>query len=120
MSFLADAAVERAIHDNDAEPLADRLDVRRASAFDLAAGVSPVTFLDEHFRSVPHLIGFSAERFYEVACRSPPDTPPTTTPSPSRSSASAASARAGSTGPRSTKRSPRCSACSRRRAVRSA
>ena len=75
VSFLADAAVERAIHDNDAEPLADRLDVRRASAFDLAAGVSPVTFLDEHFRSVPHLIGFSAERFYEgrlqVATRHP-------------------------------------------------
>jgi hypothetical protein len=43
---------------------AGRLDVRRLSAFDLAASVAPVRFLDEHFRSLPHLVAFSAERFY--------------------------------------------------------
>jgi DNA polymerase III delta prime subunit len=75
VSFTADADVDAAVTAHDCEPIADRLDVRRLSAFDLAAGVSPVTFLDEHFRSVPHLIGFSAERFYEgrlqVATRHP-------------------------------------------------
>lgn len=75
VSFLADAAIDAAIADQACEPLADRLDLRRLSAFDLAAGSSPVTFLDEHFRSVPHLIGFSAERFYDgrlqVATRHP-------------------------------------------------
>lgn len=65
VSFLADAAVQAAIDEHGCRPIADRLDLRRTSAFDLAAGVSPVTFLDEHFRSVPHLIGFSAERFYD-------------------------------------------------------
>ena len=84
VSFLSDEAVSAAIAATDpatATPLpatgsefpsttptvllpVDRLDVRRMSAFDLAAGVAAVTFLDEHFRSVPHLIGFSAERFY--------------------------------------------------------
>jgi hypothetical protein len=34
------------------------------SAFDVAAGAAPVTWLDEHFRSAPHLIEFSAEHFY--------------------------------------------------------
>jgi DNA polymerase III delta prime subunit len=75
VSFVADAAVEAAVDEHGCGPIADRLDVRRSSAFDLAAGVSPVTFLDEHFRSVPHLIGFSAERFYDgrlqVATRHP-------------------------------------------------
>jgi hypothetical protein len=32
--------------------------------FDVAAGASAVTWLDEHFRSAPHLIQFSAEHFY--------------------------------------------------------
>lgn len=75
VSFLADAAVEAAVNAQGCWPIADRLDIRRASAFDLAAGASTVTFLDEHFRSVPHLIGFSAERFYDgrlqVATRHP-------------------------------------------------
>ena len=43
----------------------DRVDVRRVSAYDLAAQAAPVTWLDVHFRCAPHLIGFSAERFYE-------------------------------------------------------
>lgn len=75
VSFLADAAVQDAIDANDCRHLADRLDLRRTSAFDLATSVSPVSFLDEHFRSVPHLIGFSAHRFYDdrlqVATRHP-------------------------------------------------
>jgi DNA polymerase III delta prime subunit len=75
VSFLADAAVQAAIDAHGCRPIADRLDLRRTSAFDLAAGVSPVTFLDEHFRSVPHLIGFSAQRFYggrlQLATRHP-------------------------------------------------
>lgn len=75
VSFHADAKVQAAIDAHGCRPIADRLDVRRTSAFDLAAGISPVTFLDEHFRSVPHLIGFSAGRFYDgrlqVATRHP-------------------------------------------------
>src|SRR5690606_38826723 len=47
----------------------DRADVRRVSAFDLAAAVAPAHWLDEHFRSVPHLIEFSARRFYQVGGR---------------------------------------------------
>jgi hypothetical protein len=46
------------------EAFGDRLDVRRNSAFDVAAGAAPVTYLDEHYRSAPHLIEFSARRFY--------------------------------------------------------
>jgi hypothetical protein len=55
--------------------LAARLDVRRNSAFDVAAGVAPVLTLDEHFRSAPHLVEFVARRLYggrvQVATRSP-------------------------------------------------
>ncbi|GGR95219.1 hypothetical protein GCM10010169_44740 [Micromonospora fulviviridis] len=38
--------------------------MRRSSAFDVATGAAPVTWLGEHHRSVPHLIQFSARRFY--------------------------------------------------------
>ncbi len=65
VSFTPDARVAAVVAEQHAGWLADRLDVRRVSAFDLAAGAAPVTFLDEHFRSVPHLIGFSARRFYD-------------------------------------------------------
>lgn len=55
--------------------LAARLDVRRNSAFDVAAGVAPVLTLDEHFRSDPHLVDFIADRIYggalKVATRAP-------------------------------------------------
>ena len=75
VSFLADADVQRAISQHRLQPVADRLDLRRVSSFDLAASAAPVQFLDEHFRSVPHLIGFSAQRFYDgrlkVATRGP-------------------------------------------------
>lgn len=65
VSFVADAEVDRALAASALEGLADRLDVRRVSTFDAAAAVAPVRWLDEHLRSVPHLIQFSAERFYD-------------------------------------------------------
>ncbi|WP_341721287.1 AAA domain-containing protein [Micromonospora sp. FIMYZ51] len=64
VSFVSDVDVTDTLHRHGLERLADRLDVRRSSAFDLAAGAAPVTWLSEHHRSAPHLIGFSAERFY--------------------------------------------------------
>lgn len=64
VSFVADASVERAVAAHGLQPFLGRLDVRRVSAFDAAAGVAPVLRLDEHFRSAPHLIDFSARRFY--------------------------------------------------------
>lgn len=75
VSFVPDADVGTAITAEGCGPIADRLDVRRVSAFDLGAGAAPVTFLDQHYRSVPHLIEFSARRFYDgrlaVATRHP-------------------------------------------------
>ncbi|MFV2019769.1 DEAD/DEAH box helicase [Micromonospora sp. LOL_023] len=61
VSFVADVDVADTL---DRHGLDDRLDVRRVSAFDLAAASAPVTWLDEHFRCVPQLIEFSARRFY--------------------------------------------------------
>ncbi|MEU8658292.1 AAA domain-containing protein [Actinoplanes philippinensis] len=61
VSFVSDAGVSEVLNRHGAD---DRLDVRRVSTFDLAAAAAPATWLTEHFRSVPHLIGFSARRFY--------------------------------------------------------
>ena len=41
------------------------IDPRRDSILDAAASVVPAHVLDQHFRSVPHLIEFSARRVYE-------------------------------------------------------
>jgi hypothetical protein len=77
VSFLSDARIRQAVADAAIadQVAAGRLDARRLSAFDLAASVAPVHFLDEHFRSRPHLVAFSAERFYAgrltVATRHP-------------------------------------------------
>jgi hypothetical protein len=72
VSFVADVDVEATLRRHG---LDERVDVRRMSAFDLAAGAAPVTWLEEHYRSVPHLIEFSADRFYagriSVATRHP-------------------------------------------------
>lgn len=65
VSFVADADVDAALTESGITERADQLDVRRVSAFDAAAAVAPVQWLDEHLRSVPHLIRFSADRFYE-------------------------------------------------------
>jgi len=78
VSFVADAQLREVVmaHGLDDSPvLAARLDVRRNSTFDLAAGAAPVLVLDEHFRSDPHLVDFVARRLYDgrvqVATRSP-------------------------------------------------
>ncbi|MEU4693528.1 AAA domain-containing protein [Actinoplanes sp. NPDC023714] len=72
VSFVSDVDVSSVLAAHEASP---NLDVRRVSAYDLAAGAAPVTWLSEHYRSVPHLIGFSARRFYgdrvSVMTRSP-------------------------------------------------
>ncbi|MCW6009408.1 hypothetical protein K1W54_33425 [Micromonospora sp. CPCC 205371] len=64
VSFVADVEVAGTLRQHGLEHLADRLDVRRASAFDVATGAAAVTWLGEHYRCAPHLIGFSARRFY--------------------------------------------------------
>ncbi|HEX3424812.1 MAG TPA: AAA domain-containing protein [Acidimicrobiales bacterium] len=78
VSFLSDDQTQRALADAGLDRFPDlgsRLDVRRNSIFDVATGVSPVTVLDEHFRSDPHLIDWVARRIYggnlKVATRSP-------------------------------------------------
>lgn len=54
-----------ALHLPDLSPSAmSRLDVRRNSIFDVAAGAAPVRVLDEQHRSLPHLVQFVAERIY--------------------------------------------------------
>jgi hypothetical protein len=64
VSFVADVDIADTVAAHGLGDWADRLDVRRISGFDAAAARAPVTFLDEHHRSVPHLIEFSARRFY--------------------------------------------------------
>jgi hypothetical protein len=64
VSFVADVDVAATLAAHGLRDAADRLDVRRSSAFDVAVGAAAVTYLDEHYRSVPHLIEFSAKRFY--------------------------------------------------------
>lgn len=76
VSFLADDHIEAALNSSGLDrSTRSRLDVRRLSAFDLAASAAPVRFLDEHFRSIPHLIDFSARRYYDgdldIATRHP-------------------------------------------------
>ncbi|WP_433528831.1 AAA domain-containing protein [Micromonospora sp. CA-263727] len=64
VSFVSDVDVSATLRRHGLDRLTDRLDVRRSSAFDVAAGAAAVTWLGEHYRSTPHLIGFSARRFY--------------------------------------------------------
>jgi hypothetical protein len=78
VSFLSDRRLQDVLDAHgvsDRPLLAARLDVRRNSAFDVAAGVAPVLTLDEHFRSDPHLVDFVADRIYggalHVATRAP-------------------------------------------------
>lgn len=78
VSFLPDDTIRTVVADHglDHSPLlAARLDVRRNSIFDVAAGAAPVLALDEHFRSDPHLVEFVSRRIYagevKVATRSP-------------------------------------------------
>ncbi|WP_035697813.1 AAA domain-containing protein, partial [Glycomyces tenuis] len=67
LRFVSFAGEERLTEVLASHGLADRaaqLDTRRVSAYDLACGAGPVVELTEHHRSVPHLIGFSAAKFY--------------------------------------------------------
>ncbi|WP_026925565.1 AAA domain-containing protein [Glycomyces arizonensis] len=67
LRFVSFAGEERLNEVLGAHGLEDRhtqLDTRRVSAYDLACGAGPVVELTEHHRSVPHLIGFSAAKFY--------------------------------------------------------
>ena len=77
-TFLSDAdqaAAVRAMGLDDHPTLPVTLDLRRNSAFDVAAGVAPTLVLDEQFRSDPHLVDFVADRLYggqvRVAGRTP-------------------------------------------------
>ena len=72
VSFVSDVDMAEVLARHGVD---ERLDVRRVSTYDLAAGAAPAIWLDEHHRSSPHLIGFSAHRFYDdriaVATRHP-------------------------------------------------
>ena len=72
-SYISHAAVEKAAKEFGTN--ANLLNPRSISTFDVAAAQVPVEVLDEHFRSVPHLIEFSARRFYggdlHIATRHP-------------------------------------------------
>ena len=61
-SYVSHKAVEEAAKDFGTDP--HLLNPRSVSTFDIAASQVPVEVLDEHFRSAPHLIEFSARRFY--------------------------------------------------------
>ena len=78
VSFTSDEAQRQAQASSGLPAdLAGQLDVRRSSLFDAAAAVETTTFLDEHFRSLPHLIDFSARRFYDDRLRIATRTPAT-------------------------------------------
>ena len=64
VSFVSDADQRRVLDEHGLAGRSAVLDVRRVSAFDAAAAATAVSFLDEHHRSVPHLIAFSDRRFY--------------------------------------------------------
>ncbi len=65
VSFVGDDAMRAAALETDLEPSMPLLDIRRNSLFDVAASRSPVIQLTEHYRSTPHLIGFSNREFYQ-------------------------------------------------------
>jgi AAA domain len=71
VSFVSDREMETLgqRHGIDESPLRRLLDIHRNSVFDVAAAASPVIWLDEHFRSVPHLIDFSSRYFYDNELR---------------------------------------------------
>ena len=61
-SFISEEQLDAATALFNTDP--SILDVRTKSIFDVAASQVPVEVLDEHYRSVPHLIDFSARNFY--------------------------------------------------------
>jgi hypothetical protein len=72
LRFVSFASAARTEDVLERHGLADRLgqlDIGKVSAYDLARGAGPVVELTEHHRSVPHLIGFSAAKFYHGRVR---------------------------------------------------
>lgn len=65
VSFAATERLHSVLTRHELGHQADRLDIRRVSAYDLACGAGPIVELTEHHRSVPHIIGFSAAKFYQ-------------------------------------------------------
>ena len=64
VSFVSHEAVQRAIESNPVDDeVAEKLNVRDSSIMDVASD-HPITWLDEHFRSTPHIIDFSNKHFY--------------------------------------------------------
>ena len=65
VSFVSDDAMDEAASTHElGNEWARLLDVRRNSLFDTGAAATRITWLDEHFRSVPHIIKFSDRHFY--------------------------------------------------------
>ncbi|GAA2123278.1 AAA domain-containing protein [Glycomyces algeriensis] len=67
LRFVSFASAAKTADVLDEHGIADRLgqlDIGKVSSYDLACGAGPVVELTEHHRSVPHLIGFSAAKFY--------------------------------------------------------
>jgi hypothetical protein len=62
---ISDDDLHRALDDHGLGGQAGRLDVRRASLLDVASGATPAEWLDEHYRSGPHLVAFPSQRFYD-------------------------------------------------------
>lgn len=63
--FLDEASqIDQAVGRYAGEDSRSLLDVRRVSAFDLAAATGTAVRLRQHFRSNPHLIEFPLKRFY--------------------------------------------------------
>lgn len=64
VSFASAAKTEDVLANHGLSDRLGQLDIGKVSAYDLACGAGPVVELTEHHRSVPHLIGFSAAKFY--------------------------------------------------------
>lgn len=75
VSFTSDVAITEAFTQRGLAHELARLNPRRNSVLDVATSVAPVCWLDEHYRSLPHLIEFSLNEFYghqiELATRYP-------------------------------------------------
>jgi superfamily I DNA and/or RNA helicase len=70
VSFVSDERMDAAAAEfGVSSQLRHLADVRRNSLFDIAAATSPVIALREHFRSAPHIIGFSNRKFYSDRLR---------------------------------------------------
>jgi hypothetical protein len=64
VSFASAAKTEDVLEKHGLSDRLGQLDIGKVSAYDLACGAGPVVELTEHHRGVPHLIGFSAAKFY--------------------------------------------------------